>query len=77
MGGYDAGYYGYQWSKVYSTDMFYTAFKANPMDPAVGRKYRHEVLEKGGSQDELVTLTQFLGRPPNSDAFYEDLGIKP
>ncbi|CAK7207857.1 metalloendopeptidase [Sporothrix eucalyptigena] len=75
IGGYDAGYYGYLYSQVYSTDMFYTVFKANPMDSAEGRRYRHTVLEKGGSQDEMKTLEQFLGRKPNGDAFYKDLGI--
>ena len=76
MGGYDAGYYGYLWSQVYSTDMFYTAFKADPMNPIVGNRYRHMVLEKGGSQDEFLTLEQFLGRPPNSEAFYKELGLE-
>ena len=75
IGGYDAGYYGYLYSQVYSTDMFYTVFKANPMDAAEGRRYRHTVLEKGGSQDEMKTLEQFLGRKPNGEAFYKDLGI--
>jgi metallopeptidase MepB len=75
MGGYDAGYYGYLWSQVYSMDMFYTAFKANPMDPVVGRRYRHTVLEKGGSQDEELTLEQFLGRKPSTAAFFTELGI--
>ncbi|CAK7220130.1 metalloendopeptidase [Sporothrix curviconia] len=75
IGGYDAGYYGYLYSQVYSTDMFYTVFKANPMDGAEGRRYRHMVLEKGGSQDEMKTLEQFLGRKPNGEAFYKDLGI--
>ena len=55
--------------------MFYTVFKSNPMDPTQGRRYRHTVLEKGGSQDELVTLEQFLGRKPSSEAFYKDLGL--
>ena len=55
--------------------MFFTAFKANPMDPEVGRRYRHQVLEKGGSQDEMKTLKDFLGREPNADAFYKELGI--
>ncbi|KAH6632337.1 peptidase family M3-domain-containing protein [Chaetomium tenue] len=76
IGGYDAGYYGYLSSQVYSTDMFYSVFKANPMDPTQGRRYRHTVLEKGGSQDEMLTLEQFLGRKPSSEAFYKELGLE-
>lgn len=75
IGGYDAGYYGYLYSQVYSTDMFYSVFKANPMNGTEGRRYRHTVLERGGSQDEMKTLEQFLGRKPNGDAFYKELGI--
>ena len=75
MGGYDAGYYGYLSSQVYSADMFYTVFKKDPMNPSEGRRYRHTVLEKGGSQDEMKTLVDFLGREPKTDAFYEDLGL--
>lgn len=75
MGGYDAGYYGYLSSQVYSTDMFYSVFKKDPMNPKEGRRYRHTVLEKGGSQDEMKTLVDFLGREPEADAFYEDLGL--
>lgn len=55
--------------------MFYSVFKSNPMNPTEGRRYRHQVLEKGGSQDEMKTLTQFLGREPSTDAFYKDLGL--
>ncbi|XXG98290.1 trans-aconitate methyltransferase 1 [Hypoxylon texense] len=75
IGGYDAGYYGYLSSAVYSTDMFYSAFKKDPMNGKEGRRYRHTVLERGGSQDEMVTLEQFLGRKPSSDAFYAELGL--
>ncbi|KAI1857644.1 hypothetical protein JX265_011059 [Neoarthrinium moseri] len=75
IGGYDAGYYGYLSSLVYSTDMFYSIFKTNPMDGKEGRRYRHTVLERGGSQDEMTTLEQFLGRKPSSEAFYRDLGV--
>ncbi|KAI1379488.1 Metalloprotease [Hypoxylon crocopeplum] len=75
MGGYDAGYYGYLSSEVYSTDMFYSVFKKDPMNGKEGRRYRHTVLERGGSQDEMTTLEQFLGRKPSSDAFYADLGL--
>ncbi|KAI1450493.1 Metalloprotease [Annulohypoxylon stygium] len=75
IGGYDAGYYGYLSSEVYSTDMFYTVFKKDPMNGKEGRRYRHTVLERGGSQDEMITLEQFLGRKPSSDAFYKELGL--
>ncbi|RFU26363.1 hypothetical protein B7463_g9969, partial [Scytalidium lignicola] len=73
IGGYDAGYYGYLSSQVYSTDMFYSVFKKDPMNAKEGRRYRHMVLEKGGSQDEMKTLEDFLGRSPSTQAFYEDL----
>ncbi|KAF3160296.1 hypothetical protein TWF225_006351 [Orbilia oligospora] len=76
MGGYDAGYYGYLWSLVFASDMYFTGFKKDPMDPKNGRRYRHEVLEKGGSRDEMESLKAFLGREPNSEAFFKELGIK-
>ncbi|EPS37390.1 hypothetical protein H072_8859 [Dactylellina haptotyla CBS 200.50] len=75
MGGYDAGYYGYLYSLVFACDMYFTGFKKNPMDPKNGRRYRHEVLEKGGSRDEMESLKAFLGREPNSEAFFRELGI--
>lgn len=55
--------------------MFYSVFKKDPMNGKEGRRYRHTVLEKGGSQDEMTTLVSFLGREPKSDAFYEELGL--
>lgn len=76
LSGYDAGYYGYLWSQVFSTDMFYSAFKKNPMDGAEGRRYRKTVLEKGGSRDEMESLKEFLGREPNSEAFLKELGLE-
>ncbi|KAL2760251.1 hypothetical protein ACRALDRAFT_1046528 [Sodiomyces alcalophilus JCM 7366] len=75
IGGYDAGYYGYLYSEVYSTDMFYSVFKANPMNGVEGRRYRQTVLEKGGSQDEMTSLENFLGRKPSTESFYKELGI--
>lgn len=76
IGGYDAGYYGYLSSQVYSTDMFYSVFKKDPMNGVEGRRYRHMVLEKGGSQEEMKTLEDFLGRKPSTEAFYRELGLK-
>jgi metallopeptidase MepB len=72
--GNDAGYYGYLWPKIYSADMFYTAFRDDPMSREAGWRYRRILLEKGGSQDEMLTLEQFLGRKPSSEPFFRDLG---
>lgn len=33
------------------------------------------VLEKGGSQDEMKTLEDFLGRRSSTEAFYRELGL--
>lgn len=55
--------------------MFYTVFKENPMSPEEGRRYRYMVLEKGGGQDEMKTLVDFLGREPKTEAFYREIGL--
>ena len=44
------------------------------MNREAGRRYRKMVLEKGGAQDEMSTLQQFLGREPSSEPFFRDLG---
>ncbi|KAL8710607.1 MAG: hypothetical protein Q9220_004831 [cf. Caloplaca sp. 1 TL-2023] len=63
-------------SQVYSADMFHTVFAKDPMNPTEGRRYRHTVLERGGSQDEMTTLEEFLGRKPSTEAFYRELGLE-
>ncbi|MCX5795068.1 MAG: Zn-dependent oligopeptidase [Elusimicrobia bacterium] len=73
--GYDAGYYGYLWSEVYALDGFSRFVKEGLLSEKVGREYRREVLEKGGSREEAVSLRAFLGREPNDEAFLKNIGI--
>ncbi|KAI5478751.1 metallopeptidase MepB [Pseudohyphozyma bogoriensis] len=72
-GGYEAGYYGYLYSQAFSADMFKTVFKDDPMSPKNGAHYRKEILQPGGSREEMDSLVAFLGREPNNVAFLEDL----
>jgi thimet oligopeptidase len=73
--GYDAGYYGYLWSKVFGDDMFSRFQEEGELDPGVGMAYRREILEKGGSEDADVLLRSFLGREPSREAFLRNTGI--
>ncbi len=51
VNGYASGYYGYQWSKSFATDIYYTKFKTNPMDKTNGNQYRQQVLCVGAKLD--------------------------
>ena len=73
--GYDAGYYGYLWSRVFGDDMF-TRFEAPGASVSrVGAEYRQHILEPGGTADADQLILRFLGREPNADAFLRELGL--
>lgn len=72
--GYDAGYYGYLWSRVYAEDMFSRFVKEGLLNPKTGRDYRHWILEKGSSEEEMDLVRGFLGRKPNNKAFIKSIG---
>lgn len=74
--GYEAGYYSYMYSRIYAADMFATIFKDNPLSPANGKKYRQCILAPGASKDAIELVTDFLGRAPKRDAFFEECGVK-
>lgn len=73
--GYDAGYYGYMWSKVYSADMFTRFQKEGLLNTQTGMDYRKWILEKGSSSEEMDLLKGFLGREPNNEAFLKEIGL--
>lgn len=60
-------------SSILLQDMFYSNFKADPLSQEMGMKYRREILQPGGSREEMDSLTAFLGRKPNNEAFMKKL----
>ena len=76
MGGYEGTYYAYAWAKVYAMDLF-TAFQKDGLqNPAVGMRYRQDILAPARSLEPDVLVKKFLGRPMKPDAYYADLGIQ-
>lgn len=73
LNGYDAGYYGYLWALVYACDAFGEFEKHGLTNKELGMKWRHEVLEKGSSEDEMKLVKNFLGRAPNQKAFLKEV----
>ena len=73
---YGSKYYGYLWSKVFAVDLFYYIKPYGLLNPTIGDRYAREVLSRGGSKEPMDLLRAFLGREPNSDAFFKDLGLE-
>ncbi|MFA5221694.1 MAG: M3 family metallopeptidase [Methanoregula sp.] len=75
MGGYDAGYYSYLWSKVYALNVFERFRQDGLANTTTGMSYRHWILEPGNMQDGNTLLRGFLGKEPGMNVFYERLNI--
>ncbi len=76
MGGYDAGYYGYLWSEVIAEDFFSEFEEYGIFNPEIGLKFRREILEKGGTEDETKLVENFLGRNVNNAPFLKAIGLE-
>ena len=75
-GGYAAGYYSYKWAEVLDADAF-AKFKENGIfDRATADSFRHNVLEKGGTEAPDVLYKRFRGQDPTIDALLIRDGIK-
>ena len=72
MGGYQAGYYSYLWSEVIAMDML-SSFGNNLMNPELGAKYRNTVLAQGGQKTGEEMVQDYLGRPADSTAFFDNI----
>ena len=69
LDGYSAIYYTYLWSLVIAKDMFTQFNKQDLLASDVATRYRHTVLEPGGSRPAADLVHDFLRRDFNTKAF--------
>ena len=74
-GGYAAGYYSYKWAEVLSADAFSLFEEKGVLDPAVGERFRTEILAVGGSRPAMDSFKAFRGREPAMDALLRHNGM--
>ena len=74
-GGYSAGYYSYKWAEVLSADAFAAFEEEGVFNPAVGERFRREILEAGGSRPAMDSFRAFRGREPRIDALLRHQGM--
>ena len=74
LGGYSSAYYTYLWDKVIAEDFFSQFDHDNLLAGPAPMRYRHAVLEPGGSVSANTLVKNFLGREQNMDAFQKWMG---
>ncbi len=76
-GGYAAGYYSYKWAEVLAADAFdaLVDHTAGTIDHAAASSFRHNILERGGSDDPAVLYRNFRGHDAGIEALLRRDGI--
>jgi peptidyl-dipeptidase Dcp len=74
-GGYDAGYYAYEWAAVLDNDAF-EAFKENGLfDKATATSFRNNLLSKDGTMEPMQMFVNFRGRQPDITPLMKNRGF--
>lgn len=74
-GGYAAGYYGYKWAEVLSSDAFAKFEEKGIFDYDTGQSFLKNILEQGGVYDPMDLYVAFRGREPTTDALLKYSGL--
>ncbi|MET0378849.1 MAG: M3 family metallopeptidase [Spongiibacteraceae bacterium] len=74
-GGYAAGYYSYKWAEVLSADAFAAFEEEGIFNRDTGRRFLHEILERGGAREPMDMFIAFRGRKPSVDALLRHTGV--
>lgn len=80
-GGYAAGYYSYKWSELLDADAFAVfqraqAERGSIFDHEAAESFRHNILERGGTEPPMDLYRRFRGGEPTIDALLHRDGLK-
>ncbi len=75
-GGYSAGYYSYIWAEVLDKDAFNAFLETSLFDSKTALSFRENILEKGGSVDEMEMYMNFRGKEPTIEPLLKGRGLQ-
>jgi Zn-dependent oligopeptidase len=75
QGGYSAGYYSYKWAEVLDADAFEMFQENGIFDRTTAKKFRDNILSRGGTEDPMLLYTRFRGSEPKIDALLKRAGL--
>ncbi|MFT3687383.1 MAG: M3 family metallopeptidase [Phycisphaerales bacterium] len=75
QGGYSSGYYSYKWAEVLDADAFAYFQEKGIFNAEVARKFKDNVLSKGGTELPMELYKRFRGQEPKPEALLKRAGL--
>ncbi len=74
-GGYAAGYYSYKWAEVLDAEAFERFKEQGIFNRDVAKRFREEILSKGGSEHPMTLFVRFNGKEPSVQPLLKRAGL--
>lgn len=75
QGGYSSGYYSYKWAEVLDADAFEFFRETGIFNSETAKRFRDNVLSKGGTEHPMILYKRFRGQEPKPEALLKRAGL--
>jgi len=75
QGGYSSGYYSYKWAEVLDADAFEYFHENGIFNEEIAKKFKDNVLSKGGTEHPMILYKRFRGQEPKPEALLKRAGL--